>query len=59
MVTKVYDRNIYLKHVTVHFPINFGVVKVLDDIDFILPAGKITAIIGESGAENRYWLKLY
>lgn len=42
-------RDIKLKHVSIHFPVQDGVVEAAIDISTTFQSGEITAIIGESG----------
>lgn len=41
-----------VKHLSVTFPSDRGPVKVLRDVTISFPAGKITAVVGESGSGN-------
>ncbi|GAU76492.1 ABC transporter ATP-binding protein [Fusibacter sp. 3D3] len=41
--------HIHMNQLSVHFPVNNGVVKAVDQVDLTMHEGEITGIIGESG----------
>lgn len=51
------DRNIYINNVSYKYNI-YDKVNILDNISFVIPQGKVTAIVGLSGSGKTTLLKL-
>ena len=51
--------DLVLHQLYVHFPVPGGLVRAVDGVDICFRHQQITAIIGESGAVNPFWGRLF